>query len=129
MKTFEECCNYLGISEELPKCYVRERQHQAAYKLSVCMAAWNKQDEFEPDEKATWEESNVGYTPYFMLKGGGLLSAGYAHTGSPAGFVLAYASTAAAITSAPIGLRLCLKTHDRAIEFGEVFIEIFNELI
>ena len=129
MKTFKECCNYLGISEELPKCQIDEKKLQAAYKLRVCMMAWNKIDGFEPDEKATWEESNVGYTPYFMLKGGGLLSAGYAHTGSPAGFVLAYASTAAAITSAPIGLRLCLKTQYRAIEFGEVFIEIFNELI
>lgn len=129
MITFEQCCEYLGIPTDLPKCYVREKQHQAAYKLSVCMAAWNKQDGFEPDEKATWKESNVGYTPYFMLKGGGLLSSGYATNGSLSGIVYATASYSAAYTSAYVGLRLCLKTHDRAIEFGEVFIEIFNELI
>ena len=93
------------------------------------MAAWNKQDGFEPDEIATWEESNVGYTPYFMIKGGGLLSSGIANFGSLAGIVPAFAYYAAAHTSAFFGLRLCLKTHDRAIEFGEVFIEIFNELI
>ena len=93
------------------------------------MMAWNKIDGFEPDEKATWKESNVGYTPYFMLKGGGLLSSGYATSGSFAGIVYAYALSEAAFTYATLGLRLCLKTHDRAIEFGEVFIEIFNELI
>ena len=129
MRTFESCCEYLGISTELPKCQIDEKKLQAAYKLRVCMAAWNKQDEFEPDEKATWKESNVGYTPYFMLKSGGLLSSGAAYNGSTAGFVSAHASNAAATSIANFGLRLCLKTHDRAIEFGEVFIETYNELI
>ena len=127
--TFEECCNYLGISEELPKCQIIERQHQAAYKLSVCMAAWNKIDGFEPDEKANHYQEKVGYTPYFILRGGKLLSSGNAYNGSSAGLVYAYEFYAGAYTSAYIGLRLCLGTRDRAIEFGEVFIEIFNELI
>ena len=57
MKTFEQCCEYLGIPTDLPKCYVREKQIQAAYKLSVCMMAWNKQDGFEPDETANFNQS------------------------------------------------------------------------
>ena len=129
MKTFEECCEYLGIPTELPKCYVKEKQIKAAYKLSVCMAAWNKQDKFEPDETASWKENNVGYTPYFLLRDGKLLSSGTAYSGSLAGFVSAHAISAAANTSAHLGLRLCLGTRERAIEFGEVFIETFNELI
>ena len=48
MRTFESCCEYLGISTELPKCQIDEKKLQAAYKLRVCMAAWNKQDEIEP---------------------------------------------------------------------------------
>ena len=129
MKTFESCCEYLGISEELPKCQIRERQHQAAYKLSVCMTAWNKQDKFELDEKASWKENNVGYTPYFKLRDGKLLSSGLAYYGSVAGVVFANATNAASYPYATLGLRLCLGTRERAIEFGKTFIDIFNELI
>lgn len=129
MRTFESCCEYLGISEELPKCQIDEKKLQAAYKLRVCMMAWNKQDGFEPDEKASWKENNVGYTPYFLLRDGKLLSSGHAPTGSFAGLVYANAITSAALTSASLGLRLCFITRIRAVEFGETFIETFNELI
>ena len=129
MKTFEECCEYLGIPTDLPKCYVKEKQIQAAYKLSVCMMAWNKVDGFVPDEMANYYQEKVGYTPYFILKDGKLLSSGYAIFGSYAGFVYAHAYYSAANTNAYIGLRLCLGTRKRAIEFGEAFIETFNELI
>ena len=127
--TFEECCNYLGISEKLPKCQIDEKKLQSAYKLRVCMKAWNKQDGFEPDEKATYLQENVGYAPYFFLKNGKLLSSGNAYYGSLAGLVFAHAYYAAAITIASFGLRLCLSTEQRAVEFSEKFIEVFNELI
>ena len=129
MKTFEQCCEYLGISEKLPKCQIDEKKLQAAYKLRVCMKAWNKQDSFEPDEKANYLQENVGYAPYFYFKGDKLLSSGYANSGSVAGLVHASANYAAALTYAYIGLRLCLSSEKRAVEFGKVFIETFNELI
>ena len=129
MKTFESCCEYLGISTELPKCQVDERQIQAVYKLRVCMRAWNKQDGFEPDETASYYLEGVGYTSYFYYKDGRLLSSGSAINGSHVGLVYAYAISAAAYTYANIGLRLCFITRNRAIEFGETFIETFNELI
>ena len=129
MKTFEECCEYLGIPTDLPKCYVKEKQIKAAYKLFVCMEAWNKQNKFEPDETASGNGDNVGYAPYFIIKKGELLSSGYTLYGSNAGIVYANAITAASITAAYLGLRLSLKTRERAIEFGETFIETFNELI
>ena len=129
MKTFEQCCDYLGISTELPVCQVDERQIQAVYKLRVCMRAWNKQDGFEPDEKANYYQERVGYTPYFLLRDGKLLSSGSAYTGSYAGIVYAYANTAAAYTYANFGLRLCFITRERAVAFGKIFIETFNELI
>ena len=129
MRTFESCCEYLGISEELPKCEVDQKQFQAVYKLRVCMRAWNKQDGFEPDETATYKQKNVGYTPYFNFKDGKLLSSGSANHGSFAGLVIATAINAADYTLAYFGLRLCLSTEHRAIEFSETFIEVFNELI
>ena len=138
---FLESCEMLGLnpdelmlsptlSDNIPES-VRKRikQLNAATKLSVCMMAWNKQDGFEPDETANYYQEEAGYTPYFNFKNDMLLSSGSANTGSFAGIVNAYATYAASITIANFGLRLCLKTRDRAVEFGEVFIETFNELI
>lgn len=127
--TFEECCEYLGISTELPVCQVDERQIQAVYKLRVCMRAWNKQDGFEPDETGGWDDKNVGYTPLFFFKDDKLLFSCYAISGSNSGLVSTTASYAAAYTSECFGLRLPLSSRERAIDFGKVFIEIFNELI
>ena len=129
LDNFKSCCDYLGIDNTLPVCQIDERQIQAAYKLSVCVAAWNKQDDFEPDEMANFYQDGVGYTPYFYFKGGRLLSAGNAVNGSSVGIVFVSASYAASTTYTNLGLRLCLKTSERAVAFGKIFIETFNELI
>lgn len=138
---FLECCEMLGLnpdelmlsptlSDNTPDIVRKKiKQLNAATKLSVCMAAWNKVDGFDPDEKAVYYQEGAGYTPRFNLKDGRLLSLGIAAYGSYAGFVSAYATTSAAYTLTYFGLRLCLKTRDRAIEFSETFIDIFNELI
>lgn len=128
LETFEECCKYLGISKELPKCQIRERQHQTAYKLSVCMHAWNKHDKFEPDEKAVHSQKNAGYTPFFSLIDD-VLSCKYAHYGLPSGLVYVYSNYAAEPAYANFGLRFCLVSIERAILFGQTFIQIYNELI
>ena len=138
---FLESCEMLGLnqdelmlsptlSDNTPDS-VRNRikQLNSVTKLSICMAAWNKIDEFEPDEKASYYQEKVGYTPYFLLRDDRLLSSGHAYHGSYAGIVFAYANSSAASTTAYIGLRLCLVSRKRAIEFGETFIETFNELI
>ena len=138
---FLESCEMLGLnpdelllsptlSDNTPDS-VRKRikQLNAATKLSVCMMAWNKQDGFEPDEKAVYYQEVAGYTPHFDFEDGRLLSSGAAFYGSAAGLVFASVYPAAALTPTSFGLRLCLKTRDRAVNFGETFIEIFNELI
>lgn len=125
LNTFYQCCRYLDISIDLPECQVDQKQFQAAYKLRVCTRAWNKEDEFEPDQKATYLQENVGYIPHFYFKGGKLLSSGKAYSGSAVGLVYAHA----AYTPAAFGLRLCLSTEQRAVEFSETFIDIFNELL
>ena len=128
--TFEECCEYLGIPTDLPKCYVREKQIQAAYKLSVCMKAWNKQDGFEPDEMVLCRGINEGYTPNFCFEDDKLMPLYNASPGSFIGIIIANSSNGGfALSFTHFGLRLSLKTRERAIEFGETFIETFNELI
>lgn len=129
LDNFKSCCDYLGIDNTLPVCQIDERKIQAAYKLRVCVAAWNRQDGFEPDETATYSQKNVGYTPHFYFKGGKLLSSGFAISGSSAGLVHAIAGFTAALAYALLGLRLPLSSRDRAVEFGKTFIEIFNDLI
>ena len=93
------------------------------------MAAWNKLDEFEPDEKANYYEENVGYSPHFYHKNGILSSLGKAHHASYTGIIHGSTFNTNCPTSAPLGLRLPLKTQERAISFGETFLDIFNELI
>ena len=138
---FLESCEMLGLnpdelmlsptlSDNTPDS-VRNRikQLNAATKLSVCMMAWNKLDDFKPDETALYGKRKEGYAPYFLLRDGKLLSSGIAYYGLYAGIVFANAYYSAASTYAYFGLRLCLGTRNRAVEFGEVFIETFNELI
>ena len=129
LDNFKSCCDYLGIDNTLPVCQIDKRQIQAAYKLRVCMRAWNRQDGFVPDEMANYYQEGVGYTPYFHLRDGRLLSSGAAYHGSLAGIVYANANSSAAYMYANFGLRLCLKSIDRAVDFGKTFIETFNELI
>jgi len=133
MKTFESCCEYLGISKELPKCQIRERQHHAAYKLSVCMDAWNKHDGFEPDETADFYKDRVGYTPQFYIAEGKLLlSSDSVNSGASVGIVYAkgfYSDEYIITPDANLGLRLPLSSRERAVEFGKTFIDIFNELV
>ena len=93
------------------------------------MMAWNKQDGFEPDETANFNQAGAGYTPYFLFINGRLFSSGYANYGSYAGIVHTIADYPGSYSDANLGLRLPLKTIDRAIEFGKTFIDIFNELI
>ena len=107
----------------------RIRQLNAVTKLSVCMMAWNNIDGFKPDEKANYHQEGVGYTPHFNHKDGRLLRCRDAYYGSSAGLGNASASYASANTAALFGLRLSFETRNRAVEFGKVFIETFNELI
>jgi len=125
LDNFKTCCDYLGIDNTLPVCQIDERKIQAAYKLRVCMKAWNRQDGFVPDEIADWKSDNVGFTPHFCLKKGKLLSSGLAFNDSTAGIIAAYANLSDTSTLAYFGLRLCFKTQERAVEFSETFIEIF----
>ena len=129
MSKFELCCEYLGISSELPKCQIDEKQFQAAYKLRVCMKAWNKEDGFEPDENAICLQSRVGFNPFFFLFEGELFPAEFAYSGSISGVIRANADPSGAFSTSNFGLRIVLSSEKRAVAFSRAYIDIFNELL
>ena len=82
--------------------------------LFTIAQAWNKEDEFEPD----FSNSNqYKYFPWFVYDNGA------------AGFVYASTRTTATYTNASIGSRLCFKTPERARQFGEQFIDLWNDVL
>ena len=86
----------------------------ALNELFTIAQAWNKEDEFEPD----FSNSNqYKYFPWFVYDNGA------------AGFVFAYANSAATLAYARFGSRLCFKTPERARQFGEQFIDLWNDVL
>lgn len=86
----------------------------ALNELFTIAQAWNKEDEFEPD----FSNSNqYKYFPWFVYDNGS------------AGFVAAYTYNTAANTNANFGSRLCFKTRERARQFGEQFIDLWNDVL
>lgn len=86
----------------------------ALNKLFTLAQAWNKEDDFKPDF------SNRNQTKWFPW---------FVYSDEAAGFVYAYTHDAAAGAYASIGSRLCFKTSDRARQFGEQFIDLWNDFL
>lgn len=86
----------------------------ALNELFTIAQAWNKEDEFEPD----FSNSNqYKYFPWFVYDNGA------------AGFVSASTNYTATNTYAHFGSRLCFKTPERARQFGEQFIDLWNDVL
>lgn len=86
----------------------------ALNELFTIAQAWNKEDEFEPD----FSNSNqYKYFPWFVYDNGA------------AGFVYANTSATATYANANFGSRLCFKTPERARQFGEQFIDLWNDVL
>lgn len=86
----------------------------ALNELFTIAQAWNKEDEFEPD----FSNSNqYKYFPWFVYDNGA------------AGFVSASTNYTATYADAAVGSRLCFKTPERARQFGEQFIDLWNDVL
>ena len=86
----------------------------ALNELFTIAQAWNKEDEFEPD----FSNSNqYKYFPWFVYDNGA------------AGFVFALTYHTATYPCAYFGSRLCFKTPERARQFGEQFIDLWNDVL
>lgn len=86
----------------------------ALNELFTIAQAWNKEDNFTPDF------SNRNQTKWFPW---------FVYSNASAGFVSASAGNAATGAGAAVGSRLCFKTSDRARQFGEQFIDLWNDVL
>lgn len=107
-------------SYEAAKTYLGRdaKNHQKALlaleKLIVIAEAWNKADEFVPDY------DNINQNKWFPW---------FRYSDDAAGFVFAYVSLTATSMRAYFGSRLCFKTEERAKQFGEQFIDLWNDFL
>lgn len=113
VKSFEDACQVLGISTNVPEVKGLPRKHQKAiianYKLIVIAEALNE------GWKPNWQDSDeYKYYPWFDMS-------------NPAGVGFSYTIHAASYTYAHFGSRLCLKNRELAIYFGQTFTDLFND--
>lgn len=83
-------------------------------RLCTIAQAWNKEDDFTPDFSNRNQEK---WFPWFV------------YSDDAAGFVCASTSYTAAYALANVGSRLCFKTSARARQFGEQFIDLWNQVL
>lgn len=83
-------------------------------RLCTIAQAWNKEDDFTPDFSNRNQEK---WFPWFV------------YSDDAAGFVCANANITAATADANVGSRLCFKTSARARQFGEQFIDLWNQVL
>lgn len=83
-------------------------------RLCTIAQAWNKEDDFTPDFSNRNQEK---WFPWFV------------YSDDAAGFVAASTYLTAAYANANIGSRLCFKTSARARQFGEQFIDLWNQVL
>jgi hypothetical protein len=113
VKSFEDACQVLGISTNVPEVKGLPRKHQKAiianYKLIVIAEALNE------GWKPNWQDSDeYKYYPWFDMS-------------NPAGVGYSSTNHAASYTIAAVGSRLCLKNRELAIYFGQTFTDLFND--
>ena len=85
----------------------------ALNKLFTIAEAWNKVDNFVPDFSNT---SQTKYYPWFV------------YDRDAAGFVVASTNYSATSSNVTFGSRLCFKTANRALKFGEMFVDLYNDI-
>lgn len=113
VKSFEDACQVLGISTNVPEVKGLPRKHQKAiianYKLIVIAEALNE------GWKPNWQDSDeYKYYPWFDMS-------------NPAGVGCSNSHYTASYATANLGSRLCLKNRELAIYFGQTFTDLFND--
>ena len=85
----------------------------ALNKLFTIAEAWNKADGFVPDfaDRGQWK-----YFPWFK------------YDDETAGFVFASTHCTASVAHAYFGSRLCFISESRAKEFGEKYVDLYNDV-
>lgn len=139
IKTYEDACTALGESvneEKLANAGV-PKHIIALMKLElVCKALWGGEVKVYPDA----EGSRIYYYPWFWLytkdeidsmgdKERGLLLSASAFYGALAGWGYANTADRSSYSAASCGFRLCLDTSEKALYFGQQFVELWAEYL
>ena len=108
IKSFEDACNYLNISTEIPIGVTYSDSHIAKYKLEIITQAINKLTNFEID----WDnECQRKYYPYFKMgKNFGFCSVDYDYW----------------ISGCRVGSRVCFKDEEIARYMGTQFEDTYK---
>lgn len=113
--SYEKALDYLGRENNACMCGIADKHGKAMiaiHKLITIAEAWNKADGFIPDYDNRNQDK---WFPWFRKES--------------AGFVYVFTIHTATHTNAYIGSRLCFKTSKRARQFGEQFIELWNDFL
>lgn len=139
IKTYEDACTALGerVDEEKLSNAGVPKHIIALMKLElVCKALWGGEVKVYPDA----DGNRWYYYPWFALytkdevsrmsseKRGLLLSAS-AYNGATAGWGSAYTTYRSSHSLARSGFRLCLDTDEKAVYFGQQFMELWAEYL
>lgn len=129
IKSFEDAVRFLGVNsldnnkdlifaQDYPVSFVATNKDMCkinAYtKLLIIATAWNKIDGFEAD---FGDKNQYKYFPLFE------------YSRDAAGFVCVSTTCATTTVEAGIDSRLCFKTSERAKQFGEQFIDLWNDFL
>lgn len=139
IKTYEDACTALGerVDEEKLSDAGVPKHIIALMKLElVCKALWGGEVKVYPDA----EGSRVYYYPWFWLytkdeinsmgsEDRGCLLSAYANFGAYAGFGYLIANSRSSDSYAYSGFRLCLDTEEKAVYFGQQFLELWAEYL
>lgn len=113
VKSFEDACQVLGISTNVPDVKGLPRKHQKAivanYKLIIIAEALNE------GWKPNWQDSDeYKYYPWFYMT-------------NPAGVGFSLTNVTATYAAAAVSSRLCFRNSELAIYFGQQFTDLHNE--
>lgn len=113
IKTFEDACEALGITTELPNFSAMPESEQKAltahYKLVIIAKALN--EGWTPDwENGRWDK----YYPWFTM-------------GSPSGVGFSDCAYVGWSTHSSVGSRLCFKSRELAEYAGRQFEELYKD--
>lgn len=112
ISNYEEALSYLcGLSESINTRH--EKALKSLEKLFVIAQACNKQDGFVPDFS---NEKQLKFFPWFK----------YDKNAERFVYARAFEASASAFTS--FGSRICFNTPERANQFGEQFIDLWNDV-
>ena len=117
--SYAAATRYLGYKtdKDVKLTGINPKNARALLALNILVTiadAWNKADGFVPDF------SNLNQDKWFPW---------FRYSNNASGFVYVYSHHVTAIPLANFGPRLCFKTEERARQFGEQFIDLWNDLL